>query len=44
MSDLPEDLDQCSRASLLALIETQRDHLQLLTAEQQMLEASRDNL
>ena len=44
MSSLPEDLEQSSPTSFAAVIATQRDQLQLLTAEQQLLEASRDNL
>ena len=42
MADLDVDLDQCSRTSLVAVVETQRDHLQILTAEVAVVEASRD--
>ena len=44
MSNLPEDLEQGSPSHFAAVIATQRDQLQLLTAEQQLLEASRANL
>ena len=42
MADLDVDLDQCSGTSLVAVVETQRDHLQILTAEVAVVEASRD--
>ena len=42
MADLDVDLDQCSQISLVAVAETQHDHLQILTAEVAGVEASRD--
>ena len=44
MAERPEDLEQSSPSHFAAVIATQRDQLQLLTAEQQLLAASRDNL
>lgn len=41
MADFDVDLDNCSHTSLVAVVETQRDHIQILTAEVAAVESSR---